>query len=157
VIHVREGGDAHAMADVPLVLGELLLRAISGGHKALGVADAGGGTVQHGDVELLGDIEGGLHEVQAFLAVGGLHHGYLRGLGIVTVVLLVLAGVHGGIIGGDHHVALAHAVIRGGEHGVGGHVQAHMLHGAQRAGAGHGRTVGHLGGDLLVGGPFAVQ
>ena len=126
-------------------------------HQALAVTDASGGAVEHGGVELLGDLAGQADKVLALLGVAGLHHGDLGGAGVVTVVLLVLGGVAGGIVGGDDHVGAVDAHVAGGEQGVGGHVQPHHLHGAEGTGAGHGRAVGHLGGDLLVGGPLTVH
>ena len=134
-----------------------MLRALAELHQTLAVTDAGGGAVQHRGVELLGDLAGQTDEVLALLRVRGLHHGDLGGAGIVAVVLLVLGGVAGGVVSGDDHIRAVDAHVAGGEQGVGSHVQTHHLHGAERAGAGHGRAVGHLGGYLLVGRPLAVD
>ena len=120
------------------------------------MTDPGGGAVQHRRVEQLGHLAGQGHEVLALLGVAGLHHGDLGGPGIVAVVLLILGGMTAGVVGGDHDERSAHAHVTGGEQGVGGHVQAHHLHGAEGPGTGDGRAVGHLGGHLLVGGPLAV-
>ena len=157
MVGVGVGRCADVLAGVALVLGRHMLGALAELHQALGMADAGGGAVQHGGVELLGDLAGQLHEVLALLGVGRLHHGDLGGPGIVAVVLLVLGGMAGGVVSGDHHIGAVDAHVTGGEQGVGSHVQAHHLHGAERAGAGHGRAVGHLGGYLLVGRPLAVD
>ena len=126
-------------------------------HETLGVAHAGGGAVQHGRIELLGDLAGQLHEVLALLRIAGLHHCHLGKTGIVTVVLLVLRGVAAGVIGGDDDVAAANAHVGCGEQGVGSHVETHHLHGGQCAGTGHGGAVGHFRTHLLVGSPLAVD
>ena len=134
-----------------------MLGALAELHQTLGMADASGGAVQHGGVELLGDLAGQFHEVLALLSVAGFHHGDLGGAGIVAVVLLVLGGMAGGVVSGDHHIGAVDAHVTGGEQGVGGHVQAHHLHGAEGTGTGHGCAVSHLGGHLLVGSPLAVH
>jgi len=157
VVQVGVGGGADKLAGVAGVGGRLVLRALAELHQALAVTDAGGGAVQHRGVELLGDLAGQTDKVLALLRVRGLHHGDLGGAGIVAVVLLVLGGVAGGIVSGDDHIRAVDAHVAGGEQGVGSHVQTHHLHGAERAGAGHGRAVGHLGGYLLVGRPLAVD
>ncbi len=157
VVQVGVGRGADVLAGVAGVGGGGVLHALAELHQALAVTDAGGGAVQHRGVELLGDLAGETDEILALLGVAGFHHGDLGGPGIVAVVLLVLRGVAGGVIGGDDDVSAVDAHVAGGEQGVGGHVQAHHLHGAERAGAGHGRAVGHLGGHLLVGRPLAVD
>ena len=157
VVQVGVGGGADVLTGVAGIGGSHVLHTLAELHQALAVTDAGGGTVQNGSVELLGDLAGQADKVLALLGVAGLHHGDLGGAGVVTVVLLILGGVAGGIVGGDDHVGAVDAHVAGGEQGVGGHVQAHHLHGAEGTGAGHGRAVGHLGGDLLVGGPLAVH
>ncbi len=54
----------------------------------------------------------------------------------VAVVLLVLRGVHAGVVGGDHHEAGVDAGESERHEGVGGDVQADVLHGDQGARAG---------------------
>ena len=157
MVGIGVGGGADELAGVALVLGGGVLHALAELHQTLAVADAGGGAVQHGGIEFLGDLAGQLHEVLALLGVAGLHHGDLGGTGIVTVILLVLGGMAAGVVGGDHHEGAVDAHVAGGEQGVGGHVQAHHLHGAEGTGAGHGGAVSHLGGHLFIGGPLAVH
>ena len=134
-----------------------MLRALAELHQALAVADPGGGAVEYRGVELLGNVTGQGHKILALLGVAGLHHGDLGGAGIVAVILLVLGGMAGGVIGGDHHIGPIHTHIASSKQGVGSHVQAHHLHGAEGPGPGHGRTVGHLGGHLFIGSPLAVD
>ena len=134
-----------------------MLGALAEFHQTLAVTDAGSGAVQHRGVELLGDLAGQLHKILALLRVAGLHHSDLGGPGIETVILLVLGGVAGGVISADNDVSAVDAHVAGGKQGVGGHVQTYHLHGAEGAGAGHGRAVGHLGGHLFVGGPLTVH
>ena len=121
------------------------------------MGDAGGQPQDDGGVELLGELVGQLGEVTTFLAVGGLHHGDLGGPGVVAGILLVLGGVHAGVVGHGQHHASVHADVAHGEQGVGGHVEAHVLHGAERACPADGGAAGGLGGHLLIGGPLAVD
>ena len=65
--------------------------------------------------------------------------------------------MHAGIVRRHHHEALVDAIVGGGEHRIGGHIQSHMLHGTQAADAGNGRAVRHLRRHLLVGRPFTVE
>ena len=157
VVQVGVGGGADVLAGVPGVGGGGVLHTLAELHQTLAVTDAGGGAVQHRGVELLGDLAGQPDEILALLGVAGLHHGDLGGPGIVAVVLLILGGVAGGVVGGDNDIRAVDAHVAGGEQGVGGHVQTHHFHGAEGAGAGYGRAVGHLGGHLLVGRPLAVD
>ena len=157
VVQIGVGGGADVLAGVAGIGGCGVLHAIAELHQTLAVTDTGGGAVQHGCVELLGDLAGQTHEVLALLGVAGLHHGDFGGSCIVAVVLLILRGVAGGVVGGDNDIGAVDTHVAGGEQGVGGHIQPHHLHGAERAGAGHGRAVGHLGGYLLVGCPLAVH
>ena len=148
---------ADELADVAGIGRMGVLRALAKFHQALGVADPGGGAVQHRRVEQLGHLAGQGHKVLALLGIAGLHHGDLGSPGIVAVVLLVLRGMAAGIVGGDHDERAAHAHVAGGEQGVRRHVQTHHFHGAEGTGTGDGRAVGHFGGYLLVGGPLAVD
>ena len=157
MVAVGVGGSGDVLAGVAHIGGGLMLHALAEGDNALGVGHAGGGTIQHRHVELLGDLVGCLHEIQAFLRIGGLHHGDLGGLGVIAVVLLVLGGVHAGVVGGDDDKAAADAVVGSGENGVGRHVDAHMLHGAKAADTGNAGAVGNLCGHLFVGSPLAVK
>ena len=75
----------------------------------------------------------------------------------MAVVLLVLGGVHGGVVGRDNDEATVNTVVAGGEDGVSGHIDANVLHGGQTADAAKSCADGHLGCDLLIGGPLAVQ
>ena len=154
---VGVGGRGDVLAGVALVGRDRVLGALTEGNEALGVRDAGGGADHDGHIELLGKIVGSLHEVQAFLGIGGLEHSDLGSLGIVAVVLLVLGGVHTRVVGGDDDHAAADAVVGSGEDGVGGDVDADVLHGAKAADAGDACAVGDFRCDLFVRGPLAVQ
>ena len=102
---VCRGGDVLArIAGIGL---GLLLLALAECHDTLGVRHARRGAEEHGNVELLGNAVGLTHEVQAFLRIGRLDHGQLRCAGIVAVILLVLGGVHAGIVCGDNDEAAA--------------------------------------------------
>ena len=117
----------------------------------------GGGAQQHRHIKALGDLKGRPGKVQTFLRIRRLQHGQPGGTGIVTVVLLILGGMHAGIVGGDDDEATAHAVVGRSKNGIRRHIDAHMLHGADASDAGDGSAVGHLRSHLFVGRPFAVK
>ena len=75
----------------------------------------------------------------------------------MAAVLLVLAGMHGRVVRHAHHKAAVHAGIRGGEQGIRGHVEPHVLHGGERPGAREGRAHGAFQRHFLVGRPFGVH
>ena len=64
---------------------------------------------------LLGNFKGSLHEVHALLRVRGLHHRQPGSPGVVPVVLLVLGGVHRGVVSGDNDKATVHPVVGSGK------------------------------------------
>ena len=72
-------------------------------------------------------------------------------------VLLVLRGVHARVVGHHDDHARVHPGVGDGEQGVGGHIEAHMLHAAEGAAARQGGAEGSLHGHLFVGGPLAVD
>jgi len=121
------------------------------------VGQAGGGAEEHGGVELLGQLEGGAGELAGLGGVGRLEHGELRRDRVVPVVLLVLGGVHGGVVRGDAHQATLHPGVGGREQRVSGHVDAHVLHRHQCARPDDGGAQRHLVGHLLVDGPLRVH
>jgi hypothetical protein len=65
-----------------------------------------------------------------FLRRGGLQHRHLGGAGVVPIVLLVLRGVHLGVVGHDHHDPALYTRVGQGEERVRGDVEADVLHGA---------------------------
>ena len=152
------GGHHDVLGDVVRVVarGRGLARA-GGGHQGAGVRDAHG-LVQHDRrVEALGELEGGAGHLVAVLRVGDVEAGDAAEGGVEARVLLVLGRVAGGVVRGQEHEACVHAGGRGGHEGVGGNVDAHVLHRDERAHAGDGGAQAHLEGDLLVGGPLAVD
>ena len=161
---LHEGVAADGVAGHHDVLGDVLLIGLggdfltgSGLHHGLGVGHAGAHLQQHRTVKLLGDLISGLGEGQSLGRVGGLQHGQLGSHGIVPGVLLVLGGVHAGVVGhGDDHARI-HTGVCHGEQGVGGHVQAHVLHGAEGALARQTCAEGGLHGYLFIGSPLGVD
>ena len=108
-------------------------------------------------VELLRGLKRGLHHVVGLLGVGGLEHRHPGELREVAVVLLVLGGVHAGIIRGDHHHSARGAHVGERHQRVHRHVEPHVLHRRQRTRAGDRGTDRGLHRDLLVDGPFALH
>jgi hypothetical protein len=124
--------------------------------QGLGMADPGGQAQDHRNLPAFRDFEGGQGVVVGFLGVAGFQHGRHGGAGVVAVVLLVLAGGHARVVGGDDDQAAIDIGVGGGEQGVGGDVEAHVLHGHQGAAAGEGHAEAHFQGHLLVGRPLGA-
>ena len=95
-----------------------------------------------------------LGKVLAFLGIRRLQHGNLGANGMAAAVLLVLRGMHTRVVGHSKNHTAVDADITHGVKGVRGHVQAHVLHGAEGSGAGKARANGGLRRYLLVGRPF---
>ena len=123
-------------------------------HQASGMGDPGGQPQHHRGVKLLGKGIGQLGKVLAFLGIRRLQHGNLGANGMAAAVLLVLRGMHTRVVGHSKNHTAVDADITHGVKGVRGHVQAHVLHGAEGSGAGKARANGGLRRYLLVGRPF---
>jgi hypothetical protein len=74
-----------------------------------------------------------------------------------AVVLLVLRGVHAGVVGAHDDQPPVHAREREGHERIGRHVEAHVLHGDDGAPAGQRSPNGGLEGDLLVDAPLGMD
>ena len=147
----------HVLADVARVVARLELDRHARDDPPAAVRDPRRGAQQHRRVELLRQREGLGDEVVGLLAVGRLEHRDLGELGVVAVVLLVLRGVHAGVVGADDDQAGVDAGERERHEGVGGHVETHVLHGHDGAHAGERSAHGGLEGDLLVDAPLGVD
>ena len=132
-------------------------RQFSQGHGAPGMVHPGGGAQQHRDLELLGEGEGRQGHGFGFLGGGRLQHGQSRQLGVIAVVLLVLTGKEGRVVGADNHHAPLDPHVGQGHEGVGGHIEAHVFHGAQHPPAAGRGPRRHLQGHLFVGGKFELE
>ena len=122
--------------------------------ERLGVGHARGYAQQHRRVVFFAYLEGLFREVFGFLAVGGFEHGDFRRGGVVAVVLLVLRGVHSGIVGGNDDDAALCAGVGEREQRVGGDVETDVLHRDDGAPAGEGRAGGDFEGNFFVRCPF---
>ena len=89
--------------------------------------------------------------------VGGLEHGDAGKGRVVAAVLLVLRGVDGGVVCGENDQTAVDAGVADAHQRVCRDVDADVLHGHERARAAHGSADADLEGDLLVGGPLAVD
>ena len=157
VTELGVAGHHNVFLGVLNVLAEALLDSVGKGDRVLGVCDAGAHTDENGSVEFFGELEGELGEFKRLCRVGGLKHWELGRLGIVTGVLLVLRGVHTGIVGNEDDEAAVYAGVGHGEERVGCHVETDVLHSAGSASAAEGSAEGGLESDLFVGRPFAVD
>ena len=118
------------------------------------MADPGGGAQHDRLLQFAGQTKGLAGHFLGFLSRNGLKTGQRGETGVMAVVLLVLAGMAAGVVGREHHQTAGQADIGRGKQGIGGHVEAHMLHGHQAHGAAQGTAGGHFHGDLLVNGVF---
>ena len=123
-------------------------------HSTAHVADAGGGAQHHGLLQLAGKAKGLAGHVLGFLRGGRLKTGQQGKARIGAVVLLVLARVTAWVVSRQQDHAAGQARVNGGEQRVGGHVDAHVLHGHEAHGAAKGGTGGHFHSHLLVDGIF---
>ena len=154
LVRVRGGRNVFHVA---LIRGNFALLALAEANETLRMRDARGDAVHDRHVELLGDLIGLLQEVEAFLRIAGLDHCDLRRARIVPVVLLVLRGVHAGIVRRDDDEAAANAVVRRRKQRVRRHVDADVLHRREGTDARDRRAVRDLDRNLLVRRPLAVQ
>jgi hypothetical protein len=119
-------------------------------------------TNQYISVEFTGSIDPSRMGAQVitgvgFLGVGWFEHGNGGGDSIMTIILLILAGGHAGVVGGDYDEGAANAGVGGGEQGVGGHIQADMFHRSDSPSATKGGADGHFESHLFVGRPLGVS
>ena len=121
------------------------------------VGHAGGHAHEHGEANLLAQLVGLLHHVIGLLLGAGLQRGNHRELAIEAAVLLVLGGVHRGVVGHEDHQTAVHTRHARVNERVGAHVQAHMLHADQGALAHEGHAEGSLHRRLFVGTPAAMN
>ena len=133
------------------------LLALADLYGILRVRDTGGKAQQHGGVKLLGEVKCQLGELQAFRGVRGLQHGQLGGLCIVAGILLVLRGMHAGVVCYGNHKACVHARVGCGKEGVGHDVQANVLTAGHGAAAADRCADGNLGSHLFIGSPLDVD
>ena len=141
------------------VVVQLVLRTRLVGHDHHGtrMGHAGGDAHEYRQLLLFAEVEGSGHHVVGFLLTGRLEGGNHGKLAIEARVLLVLTGVHGGVVGSEYdHAAIdtRHATI---DEGVGADVHAHVLHAHQRTLAHERHAQGLFHGRLLVGTPTAVN
>ena len=121
------------------------------------VGHAGGQAHQYGNAVALREFEGLLHHLVGLLLRRGLEDGDERELAVKARVLLVLRGVHRGVVCRHDHQAAVGPGHRRVDEGVGRHVHAHVLHADQRPLAGERHAEGLLHGGLFVGRPEAVD
>ena len=151
------GGHGDVLLRVLDVGAQRRLHALRGLNKALRMGDARHGAQHHRGIVDFGKFKGALGERQTLGGVRRLEHRQLGGLGVVAGILFVLGGVDGGIVRHADHQTGVDAHIGGGEQRVGGHVEAHVLHGGEAARPGQRRAHGAFQRHLLVGGPLGVD
>ena len=140
-----------------LFVGLLDLDALVRFHNALAVGNAGAHLEQNRRIKLLGEFVSQLGESQRFAGVARLEHRDLGSAGVVAGVLLVLAGMHAGVIcHADDHTGI-HARIADGKQRICCHVQSDVLHAAEAALASQARAERSFHGHFLVGRPFGVN
>lgn len=113
--------------------------------------------MEHRDAEALREVEAVTGHFIGLLLARRLENGHQSELAVETRVLLVLRGVHRGVVGRHHHQAAVGAGHGRIDEGVGGDVHAHMLHAYKRPLAGERHAQGLLHRRFLVRGPVAVD
>ena len=119
--------------------------------------NTGGNTNDNRSVILFANLICGFHEILAFLAVAGFKARSMCASGKHPRVLLVLRGMHSGVIGNNEYHAGINTGIGCCEEGVGTHIQTDMLHAGKTASAAYCCTECNLDGDLFVGCPFGID
>ena len=104
----------------------------------------------------LGEVPRGAGHVEGLLRVGGLERDRAGELLQHAVVLLVLRGVHAGVVRRDDDEAAVRPLERVGHQRVHRDVEADVLHAHEGAAAGDRGADADLHRDLLVDGPLAV-
>jgi hypothetical protein len=122
-----------------------------------GMTDAGRDTEHDREVELLAQLIGSRGEGIGLRAVGRLDDGNLRRPAVVPAILLVLRGVHIGVVGCDEYKTPLDTGIGEGEEGVGGNVKPDVLHSDERTRTGQRRADGGLERALLIDGPLDMR
>ena len=151
------GRDHHAPPDVPLeARGPGRVGGRARLHHGIAVADARRDPEQDRDPPALRHLDGREHEIISLLRIGRLEHRHAGRDRVTPVVLFVLARRHARIVRGDDDQRAAHAGIGGGKQRIGGHIQADVLHRAQRARSAEGRADGDLQRHFLVRGPLGM-
>src|ERR1035437_7418253 len=123
------GRDHDASPDVPLEarrLGRAVI--LTGPHDGVTMADAGGRAIQDGYLPTLRHLDRRPEEIVSLRRIGWFEHRPPRRYRVSPVVLLVLAGGHARIVGGDDDERSAHAGVSDREERVGGHVETDVLH-----------------------------
>ena len=120
------------------------------------VVHTGGGAQEDRRAVLLGKVERCLDHFIGFFRCGGVEAGELGKGRERPGVLLGLRRDGTRVVGDEDDHAALHAHILEAHEGVGGHVEADLLHGHQRAGTGIGGAGGELHGGFFVDGPFDV-
>ena len=106
---------------------------------------------------LLGEVKTGAGHVVGLLLVAGFVHGDEGEVPVEAAVLLVLRGVHAGVVRGHHHQSAPHACDAGIDKAVRCHVHAHVLHAHHGALACERHAQRCLHGRLFIGRPAAVH
>ena len=141
-----------------LFIGDLLRdSALAGFHDRLGVGYSRAHADDHWSVELFGQFECDLYKCKRLCRVRGLQHGNLGGDGVVAGILLVLGGMHAGIIRDRDDKTAVHSCVGHGIERVRGDVEADVLHAAESAASCQTGSEGGFQGNLLIRGPFAVD
>jgi hypothetical protein len=149
----QQGPLLDLLVGLELILGNL----VAGGDAGTAVGDAGDHPHHDRHRQLFGEFEGFEHHVVALLLVARLETGDERELGEITTVLLVLRGVHAGVVCDREDEATVGAGDRGVHECIGGDVEADVFHAHQGALAGPTHPQRLLVGDLLVGRPECVD
>ena len=126
-------------------------------HQRARMRNPGGQPQQHRRIKLFGQRICQLGIIPALSGITRLEHRHLRRNRMMAGVLLILRGMHAGIVGHRDHQAAVDADIRRGIQRVGRHVQPDVLHCAEAARAAGAGAVRHLKRHLFVRRPLGID
>ena len=113
-------------------------------------------TEKHHGIVFFGYLKCLFGVLESLCRVGGLKHRHLGRDGIMTGILLVLRGMHSGVVCHANNETCVDSGVRHRKERVGRHVEANVLHSASTALTVEGRAKGDLESDLFVGSPLAI-
>ena len=126
-------------------------------HNALRMRHAGAHLHNNGRVKLLGNLICLLYEIPRLRGICGLKHRNLRRHGIMSGILLILRGVHSGVVCNANDQTGIHASIRTSKEWISRHIKSHVLHAAKASLSGKACAKSHFHGNLLIRCPLTIN
>ena len=126
-------------------------------HNALGMCHTGAHFQDNRGIKLFRQFKGTHGKFPCFRGIRRLQHRNLGCDGMMAGILLILRGMHAGIIRYHNHHTCIDTGIGNGKQRVCCHIESYMLHAAEAALACQRRTKSHFHGYLFIGCPLTVH